>query len=204
VVGRTPGRRRGPHSGRDTVPKRPKKLSTSQFAAGQDDSDIGGQRHVVQETDKIKDQIDTQRGRLERDLNEIEHRVKKVVNWREWFERNPAGVLGAAAAGGFVLSFLTRRSSDASRVNRYADLDRGSSSAAPGQPKSPSKTSSQMSRMADTLDNTVAALLGVASTKVRDFVAEVVPNFREEYREVEAKRESGVTRPGDKSQMSAD
>ena len=41
-----------------------------------------------------------------------------------------------------------------------------------------------MDRMVDTLDNTVAALLGVASRKVRDFVADVTPNFREEYREL--------------------
>ena len=65
-----------------------------------------------------------------------------------------------------------------------------------------------MSRVAETLDNTVAALLGVASRKVQDFVADVVPNFRQEYHEVEAKRtgtESRLTNPtGDKSQMSAD
>ena len=73
--------------------------------------------------------------------------------------------------------------------------------------KPASKTSSQMSRMADTLDNTVAALLGVASRTVRDYVADVVPNFREEYREVEARRigpHSGLTSSGDKGQTSAD
>jgi hypothetical protein len=61
--------------------------------------------------------------------------------------------------------------------------------------------------MAETFDNTVAALLGVASRKVCDFVADVVPNFREEYREVEAKRtgqQSATTGPRDKGQMSAD
>ena len=162
-----------------------------------------------QETDKIKDHIDTQRGRLERDLNEIEHRVKKAVNWREWFERSPAGMLGAAAAGGFVLSVIMRRSSDASRINRYTEVDGSPRSAAPRrQSASLINTSSQMSRVAETLDNTIAALLGVASRKVQDFVADVVPNFREEYHEVEANRagtENRLNNPtGDKSQMSAD
>lgn len=162
-----------------------------------------------QETDKIKDHIDTQRGRLERDLNEIEHRVKKAMNWREWFERNPAGMLGAAAAGGFVLSVLMRRSSDPSRISRYAEPDGSPRTAASRRQSAPLiKTSSQMSRVADTLDNTVAALLGVASRKVQDFVADVVPNFREEYHEVEANRggtESRLNNPTvDKSQMSAD
>jgi hypothetical protein len=64
-----------------------------------------------------------------------------------------------------------------------------------------------MDRMADTLDNTLAALLGVASRTVRDFVADVIPNFREEYREVEANRrgvQGGRIRPDDTSQLSAD
>jgi hypothetical protein len=162
---------------------------------------------VVQETDKIKDHIDTQRGRLERDLNEIEHRVKRAVDWREWFERNPAAMLGAAAAGGFVLSLLLQRSSHASHDDEYVESDRRTSMAESRESKSASKTSSQMGRMADTLDNTVAALLGVASRTVRDFVADVVPNFREEYREVEDRRigpRRGLTSAGEKGQMSAD
>ena len=141
---------------------------------------------MVQETDKIKNHIDTQRGKLQEDLNEIERRVTKAVDWREWFDRNPLGMLGAAAAGGFVLSLLIRRSSEASHSSFPGDSS--PSLTGPRQIRPSSKTSSHMDRMANTLDDTVAALLGVASSKVRDFVAEVIPNFREEYREVEAKR----------------
>jgi hypothetical protein len=162
---------------------------------------------VVQETDQIKDHIDTQRGKLERDLHEIERRVTKVVDWREWFDRNPLGMIGAAAAGGFVLSLLIRRSSEASHINLYGEVDSSPSLTGLRQSRSSSKTSSQMDRMADTLDNTVAALLGVASRKVRDFVGDVIPNFREEYREVKANRgglEGSRTGPRDDSQMSAD
>jgi hypothetical protein len=162
---------------------------------------------MVQETDKIKNHIDTQRGKLEEDLQEIERRVTKAVDWREWFERNPLGMMGAAAAGGFALSLLIRRSSDRSDSNQYGEAESSPGFTGLRQSRSSSKTSSQMQRMADTLDNTVAALLGVASSKVRDFVADVIPNFREEYREVEAKR-SGLhgtrTGPSDKSQMTAD
>jgi hypothetical protein len=162
---------------------------------------------MVQETDKIKNHIDTQRGKLGEDLQEIERRVTKAVDWREWFDRNPLGMMGAAAAGGFALSLLIRRSSDRSDSNQYGEAESSPGFTGLRQSRSSSKTSSQMQRMADTLDNTVAALLGVASSKVRDFVADVIPNFREEYREVEAKR-SGLhgtrTGPSDKSQMTAD
>jgi hypothetical protein len=162
---------------------------------------------VVQETDKIKGHIDTQRGKLEQDLQEIERRVTKAADWREWFDRNPLGMIGAAAAGGFVLSMLIRRSSESSHGSRYEEVDSSSNLTGARQSRSSSKTSSQMNRMADTLDNTVAALLGVASKKVRDFVADVVPNFREEYREVEANRaglQGDRITTTDKSQMSAD
>jgi hypothetical protein len=161
---------------------------------------------VVQETDKIKDHIDAQRGRLERDLHEIEHRVTKAVDWREWFDRNPGTVLGAAAAGGFALSLLLRRSRHGSDVNRYAELDAGTSATGIRRTRSVSRSSSQLNRMADTLDNTVAALVGVASRKIRDFVADAVPNFREEYREVEAGRPGPQSSPafrGEKGELSA-
>jgi hypothetical protein len=141
---------------------------------------------VVQETDKIKDYIDAKRGSLERDLHEIEQRVRKAVDWREWFDKNPVAVLGAATAGGFVLSLLMRRS-PSSRVSLHESASETGSTQA-RQSKLPSKTSFQVNRMAETFDNTVAAILGVASHKIRDFIADVIPNFREEYRVVEEKR----------------
>jgi hypothetical protein len=188
VVGSTPCWRRGRDGGRNTVPDGAKEIGRSQSATKQDHSNSGGERHVVQETDKIKAHIDTQRGKVDQDLHEIERRVTKAVDWKEWFDRNPLGMIGAAAAGGFVFSLLIRRSSDVPHSKRYSEVDPRSSLTTPRQSGSSSKTSSQMDRVADTLDNTVAALLGVASSKVRDFVADVIPNFREEYREVEAKR----------------
>jgi hypothetical protein len=162
---------------------------------------------VVQETDKIRDHIDAERGRLERDLNEIEHRVTKAVDWREWFDRAPVRMLGAAAAGGFVLSLLIRRSSDASRVSRYDEFDPSTNATRMRQLQSSSKTSSQMDRIVSTFDNSVAALLGVASRKIRDYIADVVPNFREEYSEVEATRtalQSDPTSRRERSQVPAD
>jgi len=142
---------------------------------------------MVQETDRIKDHIDARRGSLERDLHEIEHRIKRAVDWRGWFDRNPVIVLGAAAAGGFVLSLLSRRSPSSSQMSLY-ESESGSGSGQIRESKSLSKTSFQMSRISEAFDNTVAAMIGVASEKIRDIIADVIPDFREKYREVEAKR----------------
>jgi hypothetical protein len=156
---------------------------------------------MVQETDKIKDHIDTQRGNLERDLSEIEDRVRKAVDWREWFDRNPVAVIGAAAAGGFALSMLMRRTPTTPRVRGF---EYESDFRPASRRLQSSKTSSQINRMADTLDNTVAALIGVASHKFRDFIADIIPNFREEYRDVEASRTSSRANPPERTEATAD
>jgi hypothetical protein len=142
---------------------------------------------MAQETEKIKDHIEARRGRLERDLHEIEQRFTKATDWRDWFDRYPIQMLGAAAAGGFLLSLLIR-SPEASPIS--AEADETAHAGRMSQSRWSRSTSWRMDRLGSTLDNTVAALLGVASRKVRDFVADVVPDFREEYREIETQRTS--------------
>jgi len=68
------------------------------------------------------------------------------------------------------------------------ESESGSGSGQIRESKSLSKTSFQMSRISEAFDNTVAAMIGVASEKIRDIIADVIPDFREKYREVEAKR----------------
>ena len=151
-----------------------------------------------QETDKIKDHIDTQRGELDQDLHEIERRVTRAVDWREWFDRNPLGAIGVAAAGGFVLSQVIRRSSQPSNSYRYDEMDSMSTNR-----QATRRTSSLMEHITGTVDNAVAALLGVASSKVGDFVSNVIPNFRDEYHEVKRNRVAQADRMNkEKSEVS--
>ena len=144
---------------------------------------------MVQEADKIKHRIEMERGMLERDLHEIERRVHKAMSWREWFDRNPAGVLGAAAVGGFVLSMLIPRPSG-TPVTPHLDESEPAAGAAAGRRQLlPSRQRSvRFNRMADVLDTTFAALLGVGSRKVREFIGGVVPNFEDEYHKAETDR----------------
>jgi hypothetical protein len=104
--------------------------------------------------------------------------VKRATDLKGWFDRNPGAIMGAAAAGGFALAMIVGRS-----VERAPSTAKTSGFLR--ESYQPTNTSSQMHQIGDTLDKTFAALIGVVSHKFRDFVADAVPGFREQYREVE-------------------
>ena len=66
---------------------------------------------MVEETDKIKRHIENERESLSHDLDEIEYRFKDATDLKAHFDRNTGWILGAAVAGGFLLSLALGRSS---------------------------------------------------------------------------------------------
>ena len=143
---------------------------------------------------EIKEYIEAERKKLGNDLEEIEHRMKDAIDLRVWYNKHTTVVLGAAVAGGFLLSTLVRGStsseSNANPADPVADGSewkgdwRGKASVRPDTPKK----SSPMFRIGDVLDSTVAALLGVATHKFQEFVSQAIPGFKEQYSEAERKR----------------
>jgi hypothetical protein len=61
-----------------------------------------------QEPDVIRRQIAAQREDLASNVRELETCVKTMADWRMHFQRSPAKMMGAAAAGGLLLAWLTR------------------------------------------------------------------------------------------------
>lgn len=61
---------------------------------------------MVQETRRIVEHIETERAKLGENLEEFELRIRKATSPKVWFERKPGAILGAAAAGGFLLALL--------------------------------------------------------------------------------------------------
>jgi len=150
---------------------------------------------MAQEPSKIKEYIETEREKLGDDLQEIEHRMKDAVDCRVWYEKNTALMLGAAVAGGFLLSTIVGGSSveqphqgsvgPAAGGPEWKGEWRGESSSIhqDSRPKS-----NQLSRIGGVLDNTVAALVGVAAHKLQDYVSQSIPGFKEQYAEAERRR----------------
>ena len=50
--------------------------------------------------------IEDKREQLGQNLAELEHKVREATNWRTYYSRNPWIALGAALAGGFLVSTM--------------------------------------------------------------------------------------------------
>src|SRR4051794_29652955 len=125
-------------------------------------------------TNQIENHIEDTRGDLGSNLQELERKVKSVTDWKHYYAKSPmtmigvafgAGVLVAAMAGGNKHNRYKRRFN--SRHSESSDLHSGGVR--------------QTNKALETWENIKGALMGVASTRVRDFVGDIVPDFHEHY-----------------------
>jgi len=130
-----------------------------------------------QATNQVEAQIEDQRADLGSNLRELEQKVKSVTDWKHHFEQNPMLLLGVALGGGILLA-ATLGGPKRRRGTRSFSADPAAHEHAGGEPKhQPMKT----------WDNIKGALVGVAATRFKDFVGEIVPGFHEEFRQAEGK-----------------
>jgi len=142
-----------------------------------------------EKTDTIKRHIDAERVELGRNLDEIESRVKNATDLKAQFKKNPGLILGAAAAGGFLLSLAFRKSSNSdSRQSGESVSAKESNPNKPAQ-RAP-RVSKHLHRFSETLDNIFDGLVGVASAKLQSFVADAVPGFQEQFDVIDRQRKS--------------
>jgi len=128
-------------------------------------------------TDQIAAHIEDTRDDLGSNLRELEQKVKSVTDWKQHFQKNPLTMVGVAFGGGIVL---------ASMMGGKRRSRPGVSSLAAG-PEPHAGTDHQKYKAMETWDNIKGALIGVAATRFKDFVAEVIPGFQEQYQRTEAK-----------------
>lgn len=148
---------------------------------------------MAQEPNEIRDHINASRARLEDDLHEIEDRVKDAMDWRSWYKKNTVAMLGAAVAGGFILSMAIGRSSRNGSVSTRSETEftpetewRREERTGPSiRSEIGSKVGHHLSRLGDIVDNSVGALLGAASHRLQDYVSQTIPGFKEYYTEAE-------------------
>ena len=118
---------------------------------------------------EIEAHIDRTRERLGSHLKELGDKVDAATDWREHFQARPHVFLGAAFAGGAALAIALR-----ARSPRESAMDGGSSSFA-------SDAGSAQAQVLELWHNIKGALIGVASTRVMEFLGELVPDFDEHY-----------------------
>jgi hypothetical protein len=123
---------------------------------------------------EIEAHIDRTRERLGSHLMELEQKVEAVTDWREHFRARPGFFVSAAFVGGATLAIaLKSRSSGSSaedgEISRLVADD-------------PDSARAQVMDLWNTLK---LALIGVASTRVKDYICELVPDFDEHFQRAE-------------------
>ena len=119
-----------------------------------------------QTLDQIEAHIDRTRARLGSHVREFEERVDAATDWQAQFRARPYAMLGAACLGGMLLAGTLRSRTSRRRVPRQAPTGRGFD---------------PLGQIGNLWDDVATALVGVASTKVRDYIADWVPGFDEHY-----------------------
>jgi hypothetical protein len=121
-----------------------------------------------QATDRIEQHIDDERRMLRSNLEELEDRVRSVVDWRRQFRSNPGMMLGIALAGGLLIGLIAR--GGRARVLRARDYPRA------GEPAGPA-SDHRRRQISLAWRGIESALIGVAAARLKDTLARVLLGF---------------------------
>jgi len=124
-------------------------------------------------TDQIEAHIDRTRERLGSNLRELEDKVEAATDWREHFRERPHVFLGAVFIGGLVLaSALKSKSAGRPRSGVAVNPVVGGHGSVQAQAR-------------ELWNNIQAALVGVATAQIKDYIGDLVPGFDDHYRRAE-------------------
>lgn len=132
-----------------------------------------------QTTHQIETHIENTREDLGSNLHELENKVRAAVDWKQQFRQRPMTMLGVAFGGGILLATMMGGQKSRGRERAYARRAMESE----GQVGSDYRKQEAQG----TWDNIKGALIGVAATRFKDFVGDVVPGFQEQFRRTEEK-----------------
>ena len=135
-------------------------------------------------TNQIEAHIEDTRTNLVSNLHELEDKVKSVADWRQHFQTKPMTMIGVAFGGGILLASMLGGSKYKRRNRVYSNF-----SMKPENSGNDSRTGidRQKSKALETWDNLKGALIGVATTRIKDYVDEMIPGFHEQYQRTEEK-----------------
>lgn len=131
-----------------------------------------------QTVEQIEAQIGRSRERLGATLSAIERKVDAATDWRAQVRSRPWLMVGAACVGGALLAATLRP--------RSAAVPAGLDAAAAERRRS--RIREAAAEAVGLWDNLTTALIGVASVRVKDYLAERIPGFDEQFARAEQRR----------------
>ena len=141
-----------------------------------------------QTANQIETHIERTRNNLGSNLHELEYKIKSATDWKHHFQNSPMTMLGVAFGGGVFLATVL---SGGKRRRRSF-----SSAPEPTIHTPHAGTDRQKHQALETWDNIKGALIGVAATRFKDFIGEVVPGFQEQFQRTENQKQKSLSSPG--------
>jgi len=138
---------------------------------------------------QIEQEIRLERSELGDNIKELNERVRTAFNWRHRIDQRPLAILGASIAGGVLLGMARARSSPPRSAYRPPE---------PRARRLAPTTQYQKSQAWDTWEKVKAALIGVGTQRVKDFLDQTIPGFRREYERTEPGSAMGVGQEADR------
>jgi hypothetical protein len=127
---------------------------------------------MAETVDQIEAEIDRSRRRLGSSLEELERRVDEAFDWRAQFRARPWQVLGVVCLGGVVLGTVRSRPRSARPVPAASGV---------ASTRAPSTRFHWRDQVLDWWDDVATALLGVGAGSVKNYLADRVPGFGDEF-----------------------
>lgn len=128
-----------------------------------------------QTVEQIEAHIDNTRERLGANFQELERRVDAVTDLRGHFEARPFTILGVAFAGGVLLAAMSGRGSR--RPTRPIEA----------RPRASYIGTSQKHQALEVWDTIKGAAIGLAATRLRTYIDELLPGFDEQFQRAESR-----------------
>jgi hypothetical protein len=135
-------------------------------------------------TRQIATHIEHTREDLGSNLQELEHKVRSVTDWRHQFQSNPMLMVGLAFGTGLCAATL------AGGRDRLAGMSSNGSSTRPGVP--PRGATREKQQLLDTWANIKGALVGVATSQVKSFLGASIPGFDDALSNCEKEKSQSV------------
>jgi hypothetical protein len=145
-----------------------------------------------EQSDQIAGHIRDQRNELGEHINELQEKVKRVVDWRVQFEERPMTMIGLAFGGGMLLSTLIggRSRSKRTKVGNNQRNTSGDQRAGRADFGTNGSTAYKMNEPSTSWRNIKGALAGVAAAKFGRILDSIISGPNEE---------TGKTRTGNDS-----
>lgn len=155
--------------------------------------DIEHERHAFERNiDDIESRVRDTTDQVQHKVEDVQQKVKDATDIRGQFERRPMLGVAVAFGGGVLLGTMMGGGGNGGNRQSYS----GGYQYQPQQfqsygDRSQGGTDIGRQHASSTFENVKGALMGVAAAQVKSMLSQNLPGFDDEYRQVESEREGG-------------